>query len=194
MIKESELRPKMPALFLDRDGVINVDYGYVHDVGQIEFVPGIFDLIGFAVRHLQWRVVVVTNQAGIARGKYDEEAYETLTRWLQQQFENHGAPIDRFYHCPYHPEHGVGEYRRDHPWRKPRPGMILQAARDLSIDLPKSILTGDQASDIEAGAAAGVGLLIGLDHAFARTELMGAHEVVCGLPEALAILKARARV
>jgi D-glycero-D-manno-heptose 1,7-bisphosphate phosphatase len=193
VIKQSELKPLVPALFLDRDGVINVDFGYVHHVSQIEFVPGIFDLVGFAVRQLCWPVVVVTNQAGIARGKFDEHAYETLTRWLNQQFEIRGAPINRFYHCPYHPEHGVGEYRRDHFWRKPNPGMILQAARDFSIDLVNSILIGDQASDIEAGAAAGVGLLIGLDHGLARAELMGAHEIIGSLPEALALIKARAR-
>ena len=181
-----------PALFLDRDGVINVDSGYVHCIEQIEFIPGIFDLVVFAARQLRWPVVVVTNQAGIGRGLYGEADYETLTRWLQCQFEAHGAPISRFYHCPYHPEHGIDSYRRDHPWRKPNPGMLLQAAIDLSIDLARSALIGDRPSDMAAGAAAGVGLLIGFDHGRTGSGLPRAHANVHELPAVLPLLRAHA--
>src|SRR5262245_21532939 len=104
------------ALFLDRDGVINVDHGYVHRIQQFEFIPGIFELARFFVCELQWPVIVVTNQAGIARGYYDEDTYQSLTRWMCDRFSAERAPLTRVYHCPYHPEFGVGEYRLDHPW------------------------------------------------------------------------------
>ena len=143
------------ALFLDRDGVINVDHGYVHRSDQFEFIPGIFDLARFAVNELRWRIVVITNQSGIGRGYYDEAAYQQLTRWMCERFEAENAKITRVYHCPYHPEHGIGEYRLDHPWRKPKPGMIMQAASDLDIDLARSAIIGDTLADIAAGAEAG---------------------------------------
>lgn len=148
-----------PALFLDRDGIINVDHGYVHRREQFEFVPGIFDLVRHAAE-VGWPVVVVTNQAGIGRGLFDEAAFHDLTRWMCARFAAERAPIARVYHCPYHPEFGLGAYRLDHPWRKPRPGMILQAAADLGLDLPASAMVGDAMTDIAAAAAAGVGLRI----------------------------------
>ena len=131
------------ALFLDRDGVINVDRGYVHRPDQFEFVPGIFDLARFTVHELGWPIVVVTNQSGIGRGLFDEEAFESLTRWMCDRFEAENAPITRVYHCPYHPQFGIGAYRMDHPWRKPKPGMILQAAVDLDLDLTGSAIIGN---------------------------------------------------
>ncbi|MBV9636366.1 MAG: HAD family hydrolase [Methylobacteriaceae bacterium] len=185
-------RQTTPALFLDRDGVINVDSGFVHRVDQVEFVPGIFDLVGFAARQLCWPVVVVTNQAGIGRGLFGEAEYQALTRWLQHEFEARAAPIACFYHCPYHPEHGIDRYRRDHPWRKPNPGMLLQAASDLTIDLARSVLIGDRPTDMAAGAAAGVGLLIGFDHERTRSVMTQAHAVVHELTAALPILQAHA--
>src|ERR1700704_1832592 len=107
------------ALFLDRGGVIKVDRGYVHRIEDFEFIPGIFELTRFAVQQLCWPVIVITNQAGIARGIYDEASYLRLTRWMCECFRARQAPISRVYHCPYHPEHGVGRYRRAHDWRKP---------------------------------------------------------------------------
>src|SRR2546423_9163534 len=89
-----------PALFLDRDGVINIDHGYVHRVDEFEFLPGIFDLVRYAVRELDWPVVVVTNQAGIGRGLFDEKAFESLTSWMCERFAREGAPLTRAYHCP----------------------------------------------------------------------------------------------
>jgi D-glycero-D-manno-heptose 1,7-bisphosphate phosphatase len=154
---------RWPALFLDRDGVINVDHGHVHRIVDFEFVPGIFDLARFVVRNLGWPIVVVTNQAGIGRGLYDEAAFQALTHWMCERFEAESAPIARVYHCPYHPEHGVGRYRQDHPWRKPNPGMLLQAAKDLELDLARSALVGDRISDIECAHAAGLSLRILVD-------------------------------
>ena len=148
------------ALFLDRDGVINVDRGYVHRPDQFEFVPGIFPLARFWTNELHRPIVVVSNQSGIGRGYFDEKAHADLTRWMCDRFEAEGAAIARVYHCPYHPLHGIGEYRREHPWRKPNPGMILQAVFDLRLDPARCAIVGDKMSDVEAGAAAGLGLRI----------------------------------
>ena len=150
-------RPK--ALFLDRDGIINVDHGYVHLSEQFEFLPGIFELCR-AARELDYRLVVVTNQAGVARGYYSEDEFLELTRWMMARFVDEQVHVTRLYYCPYHPELGVGKYKYDSPDRKPNPGMLLRAQSELNLDLPSSILIGDKASDIQAGVAAGVGTLI----------------------------------
>jgi D-glycero-D-manno-heptose 1,7-bisphosphate phosphatase len=157
------------ALFLDRDGVINLDHGYVRRSEQFEFVSGIFELARFWTGEVRRPIIVVSNQSGIGRGYFDEDTFAELTRWMCERFTREGAPIARVYHCPYHPEHGVGSYRREHAWRKPNPGMLLQAASDFAIDLTRSVIIGDKLSDIEAGAAAGVGLRI----------LIGVHNAAC---------------
>lgn len=144
------------ALFLDRDGVINVDHGYVHRREDFEFLPGIFDLVR-AARGSGHRVVVVTNQSGIGRLLYTEADFAALTQWMLGEFAAAGAPLDRVYHCPSHPTEGIGAYRVDSPMRKPGPGMLLAARDDLGLDLAASTLLGDRASDIAAGRAAGVG-------------------------------------
>jgi D-glycero-D-manno-heptose 1,7-bisphosphate phosphatase len=180
------------ALFLDRDGVINVDRGFTHRSDQFEFVPGIFELARFWTNELHRSIVVITNQSGIGRGYFDECAYADLTRWMCERFEAEHTAIARVYHCPYHPLHGIGEYRRDHPWRKPNPGMILQAVSDLRLDPAQSVIVGDKMSDIEAGAAAGIGLRILVASRDAKVS-QGApsHEVVADLGEALALLRRR---
>lgn len=150
-----------PALFLDRDGVINVDHGYVCRPEDFEFVDGIFDLVA-AARVAGYLVVVVTNQAGIGRGYYTEDDFLRLMAWVKGEFARRGGGIDAVYFCPYHPEHGVGAYRRDSDCRKPAPGMLLRAAADLAIDLPRSIMVGDKRSDAEAAWAAGVGTRLSL--------------------------------
>jgi D-glycero-D-manno-heptose 1,7-bisphosphate phosphatase len=144
------------ALFLDRDGVINVEKNYVFRVEDFEFLPGIFDLCTSA-RRLGFLLVVITNQAGIARGYYTEADYQRLTEWMRQTFRRHEIEIERVYHCPYHPTAGIGIYRQDSFLRKPNPGMILAARDELGLDLAGSVLVGDKDSDIEAGRAAGVG-------------------------------------
>jgi D-glycero-D-manno-heptose 1,7-bisphosphate phosphatase len=150
---------KRTALFLDRDGVINIDHGYVHQIQQCEFIPGIFDLVRCAHDRGHF-VVVVTNQAGIGRGYYDENAFNLLMQWMRQEFCNHGGKLDAVYFSPFHPEHGIGPYRRSSDCRKPAPGMILKASKEHDINLKKSILIGDRLTDLQAGLAAGIGQLV----------------------------------
>ena len=144
-----------PALFLDRDGIVNVDHGYIGDAGRFEWRAGIFDLAR-AGHRAGCLLVVVTNQSGIARGLFGEDEYVVLTRWMEQRFVDEGAPLAAVYHCPYHPQATIERWRADHPWRKPRPGMLLAARHDLGLDLGASTLIGDQWTDIAAGRAAGV--------------------------------------
>lgn len=153
-----------PALFLDRDGVINVDHAYVHRIEDFEFIPGIFELCR-AARAAGHKLVVVTNQAGIARGLYSEDQFHALTAWMKQRFADEGAPLDGVYFCPTHPTAGIGHYRVESTFRKPGPGMLLQAARELAIDLPRSAIVGDKVSDMQAGAAAGLRRLFLFDPA-----------------------------
>lgn len=144
-----------PALFLDRDGVINKETHYLHKVEDFEFILGIFD----ACRYFQaegYRLIVVTNQAGIGRGYYTEQQFQQLNDWMLEQFSAQGVCITQTYFSPYHPTGGIGDYRRDHPDRKPNPGMLLRAKDDWQLDLTRSILVGDKESDIQAGINAGV--------------------------------------
>lgn len=152
------------ALFLDRDGVINEDFGYVHTPDRTEWVDGIFDLCNRA-QALGMTIVVVTNQAGIARGYYTEPEFLAYTTWMVEQFRLRGIEIQAVYHCPHHPEMGKGALKIACDCRKPAPGMILRAAREHSLDLSRSALVGDKVSDIRAADAAGVGLpiLVGQD-------------------------------
>ncbi|MBC7993952.1 MAG: HAD family hydrolase [Rhizobacter sp.] len=145
-----------PALFLDRDGVINIDHAYVHRREDFDFVEGIFDLCRLA-HERGYLIFVVTNQAGIGRGKYTEQDFHALTDWMCEVFRAEGAPITRVYFCPFHAEHGVGAYKLDSPFRKPNPGMILQAEQEFGVDLAASVLVGDTETDIQAGVRAGIG-------------------------------------
>ena len=147
------------ALFLDKDGVINVDHGYVCTPERTEFIGGIFDLCRAASHH-DFLNIVITNQAGIARGYYTERQFLAYMDWLRAEFRKRDAQLDAVYYCPHHPVHGLGEYLRDCGCRKPKPGMIVAAQRDHSLDLAGSILLGDCTSDIAAGESAGVGACI----------------------------------
>lgn len=143
-----------PAVFIDRDGTINVEKDYLHRIEDFEFIPG----VPVAIRKLReagFQVIVVTNQSGVARGYFDERAVEALHKHLQTLLAVQGARIDAFYHCPHHPFEGVGVYRIDCDCRKGAPGMLLQAAADHEIDLSRSFMIGDKLADIEAGIAAG---------------------------------------
>ncbi|MGH8037806.1 MAG: D-glycero-alpha-D-manno-heptose-1,7-bisphosphate 7-phosphatase [Stenotrophomonas sp.] len=150
------------ALLLDRDGVINVNFGYVHTPDTTQWVEGIFDLCR-AAQAAGFGLVVVTNQAGIGRGLYTEAQFADYTLWMMDQLAAHDIEILRTYYCPHHPVAGLGEYRVECECRKPRPGMILAAASDLGIDLATSIMIGDKASDMLAARAAGVGRCIQYD-------------------------------
>lgn len=146
---------RKPALFLDRDGVINRDTGYVHHIDAFEWLPGVVETIRLA-RERGYLVVVVTNQAGVAHGHYDEAAIHALHLEVNAILRRQGCSVDRYYHCPYHPEGAVEAYRREHEDRKPGPGMLLRAMADLDIDPEGSFLIGDRPTDIQAAKAAGI--------------------------------------
>ena len=143
------------ALFLDRDGVINHEIGYLSRSEDVLFVDGIFNLCRSA-KALGYVLIVVTNQSGIARGLYTEADFEALMLWMRSEFALRGVPLDAVYHCPYHPEHGVGDYRREHEDRKPGPGMLRRGAREFDLDLGQSIMVGDRCSDVAAANAGGL--------------------------------------
>lgn len=143
------------ALFLDRDGVINEEVGYLHRAEDVRWVEGIVPLCRTA-QELGYKLVVVTNQSGIARGLYTTEVFEELMAWMRSELARNGVTLDAVYHCPYHPKHGVGEWKREHEDRKPGPGMLLRAARDLGLNLAQSVMVGDRCSDLGAAKAAGL--------------------------------------
>ena len=139
-----------PALFLDRDGVVNVEKNYLHKIEDFEFIEGIFELCK-KYQALGFLIVIVTNQSGIARGYYSEEDFEILSRWMLDVFERENIHITALYHCPHHPDiSGACSCR------KPEPGMLLEAARAYDIDLEHSLLVGDSERDITAAHRAGV--------------------------------------
>ena len=150
------VRGMTSAVFLDRDGVINVDYGYVSTWERFEFLPGVPDALR-ALQDAGYLLIVVSNQSGIGRGYYCEADVESLNQVIAQHLGSTvGVTLSGFYHCPHHPTEAEGEFRRQCDCRKPAPGMIRQAVRDHGIDLKTSLLVGDKDSDIEAGRAAGV--------------------------------------
>lgn len=149
----------LKALFLDRDGIINIDKGYVFRKEDFDFFDGIFDLCKIAAT-LNYKLIVITNQAGIGRGYYTEDQFKELNEWMCSTFDENGVKIDKVYYSPYHPEHGLGFYKKDHDSRKPNPGMIKEAELEFNLDLGKSLLVGDKYTDILAGVRAGINLNI----------------------------------
>ena len=138
------------ALFLDRDGVINIEKEYLYKIEDFEFIDGVF----YTCKHFQDRgylLIVITNQAGIARGKYTENDFKILTIWMMKKFDSKGILISKTYHCPHHPV-----FTHACECRKPKPGMIYRAQKEFNLDLSKSILIGDKESDIQAGINAGI--------------------------------------
>jgi len=142
--------------FLDRDGVINIDHGYVYKIEDFEFIEGIFDLTAEAKKK-GYLIFVITNQAGIGRGLYSLNDFSNLTSWMIEEFNKKDVMLSKVYFSPYHSEYGKGIYKQDHISRKPNPGMIFQAKEEFNIDLSKSLLIGDKLSDIKAGQNAGIG-------------------------------------
>ncbi|NSW94783.1 MAG: HAD family hydrolase [Bacteroidales bacterium] len=138
------------ALFLDRDGVINVDKGHVYLREQFEFNEGIFDLCR---KYLEqgYLIIIITNQAGIAKGYYTEADFLELTEWMVKEFEDKGIVISKVYYCPHHPD-----ITGPCTCRKPEPGMINQAVREFDLNISNCILAGDRESDLEAGRRAGI--------------------------------------
>jgi D-glycero-D-manno-heptose 1,7-bisphosphate phosphatase len=150
----SELEQFKKAVFLDRDGTINVEKHYLIEPDEFEFVPG----VPTALKRLQdagFLLIVVTNQSGVARGYFDMAAVERLHSHMQQLLSQNGVRLSGIYCCPHHPTAGVGEYLTDCNCRKGKPGMLQQAARELEIDLQSSFMIGDKEADFLAGLAAG---------------------------------------
>ncbi len=143
-----------PAVFLDRDGTLNIEKEYLHRVEDFEFIPGVPE----ALKRLQdagYLLVVVTNQSGVARGYFSVEDVQRLHQHMQHLLNAFEVKIDAFYLCPHHPTQGIAPYDIDCDCRKGKPGMLLQGAEELGIDLSSSFMVGDKLADIEAGIAAG---------------------------------------
>jgi D-glycero-D-manno-heptose 1,7-bisphosphate phosphatase len=145
-------RPR-PALFLDRDGVLNVDRGYVHLIEDFEWTAGAIEAVKCANDRNRF-VFLVTNQAGVARGYYSEEQVGLLHEHLQRELRRHGAHIDDVRYCPFHPDGTVVKYAKASRWRKPEPGMFLDLLESWPVDRGRSVAVGDKASDLEAARRA----------------------------------------
>lgn len=146
---------KQRALFLDRDGVVNEEVGYLHRAEDVRFVDGIFSLCRTAAK-LGYRLIVVTNQAGIARGFYSESDFHALMTSMRAELRAQGVELDAVYFCPFHPEHGAGKYKREHENRKPGTGMLRRGAIEFGVELSESVMVGDRCSDVAAANAAGL--------------------------------------
>lgn len=144
-----------PAAFLDRDGVINVDHGYVFEPARLEFTPTAVEAIRL-LNESGYPVLVVTNQSGVARGMYSVAEVEAFHVYMNAALGREGAHVDAFYYCPYHPEGTVADYAVEHEDRKPGIGMIRRAMRDWDVSAEGSFLIGDKPSDLEAAAGAGI--------------------------------------
>jgi len=142
------------ALFLDRDGVINIEKEYLYKIEEFEFADGVFEICK-SFQDRGYKIVIITNQSGIARGFYSEDEFLALTNWMVKEFKQNGIDIATVKYCPHHPD-----FNQKCECRKPNPGMIIDASKELGIDLEKSILIGDKISDIEAGKRAGIGVNI----------------------------------
>ena len=150
---------RRPALFLDRDGVLNVDRGYVSRIDDFEWIDGAKQCVK-TFKDRGWFVFVVTNQSGIARGYYTEEAMHALHAFMAEELAAYGTEIDRFYHAPWHEEGEIARYRRKSIDRKPGPGMLLHAMADFPVNREQSFLIGDKQTDMDAARAAGVGAFL----------------------------------
>jgi D-glycero-D-manno-heptose 1,7-bisphosphate phosphatase len=167
-------RERKPAVFLDRDGVLNVDHGYVARREDFQWVEGAIAAVR-ALNDAGYYVFVATNQSGIARGLYAVEDMQKLHEFMRDELAREGARIDDIRFCPFHPEGTVNAYRRASDWRKPGPGMILDLMKQWPIDLERSVLIGDKQADVEAARAAGIrGLLFsgGNLRDFVRSEVL----------------------
>ena len=165
----------MKAVFLDRDGVINVDNAYIHRWEDFEFLPGALDAMRRLTRG-EYALIIVTNQSGIARGYFTQAQYDELTSRFRASLEQSGVAVTDIYHCPHHPQGTIEHLSIDCVCRKPAPGMLLQAMRDHNLNMGQSLLIGDKVSDLQAARAARVGLAY----------LVASDEKASNLPEDLA--------
>ena len=149
------MKIEKPAVFLDRDGVLNHDLGYVYEPKKFEWIDGAIETIKY-INNMNFFVFIVTNQSGIARGYFSKTDLENLHDWINSELLKYGAKVNKFYYCPHHPEGVIKEYSISCSCRKPRPGMILNAFKEWPIIKSKSFLVGDKISDIQAADSAGI--------------------------------------
>lgn len=149
----------VPAIFFDRDGTLNLDYGYVCDIDRFEFIDGTIDALS-ELKEMGFALVLVTNQSGIARGLFTEAQFETLTEWMDWSLADRGVDLDGIYYCPHHSEGNVDAFRQICDCRKPLPGMLLSARDFLHIDMAASYMVGDKLEDMQAATAAQVGTCV----------------------------------
>ncbi|GFD77470.1 D,D-heptose 1,7-bisphosphate phosphatase [Tenacibaculum sp. KUL118] len=186
---------KQRALFLDRDGVINADHGYVGTYNDFHFIEGIFDVVLF-FQSMGYLPIVVTNQSGIARGFYTETDFDVLMDQVKKDFSANGIHSLPVYYCPHHPEAKIPQYAMTCVCRKPAPGMLLNAAQDWHIDLASSVLIGDSWRDIQAADAAGIKQSYFLSKNTATREqssLLSQHHKVTSVSSFSALLAAASR-
>lgn len=149
----------IPAVFLDRDGTINVDTGYLHEIDDFQFIENAIEAMQ-AIKQMGYALIIVTNQSGIARGMFTEDQFMHLTEWMDWSLADRGVDLDGIYYCPHHPEGTVEEFRQECNCRKPAPGMLLDAQKFLKIDMSNSYMVGDKLDDMLAGRAAEVGTTV----------------------------------
>jgi D-glycero-D-manno-heptose 1,7-bisphosphate phosphatase len=148
--------PPLRAVFLDRDGVLNIDHGYVSDPARLNWIDGAREAVA-ALTKAGVKVMVVTNQSGIGRGYFEEEAMHGFHAEMQRQLEPFGGRIDAFYFAPHHENAATPAYRvADHPDRKPNPGMVLRGLAEFGLAPAEAVIIGDRSSDVEAGRRAGI--------------------------------------
>ncbi len=165
------------AVFFDRDGVINVDHGYVGKISDFEFLDGVFTTLS-AFRRLGYLLILTTNQSGIARGFYTEEDFLKLSDYMQSELQKHDAAFDGIYYCPHHPNAQVLQYKKECYCRKPKPGMFLEAIAKFDIDVNQSAMVGDHAGDLIAAKTAGISRLFLVGNHI-QTEKIKVPECIC---------------
>nr|WP_249215854.1 D-glycero-beta-D-manno-heptose 1,7-bisphosphate 7-phosphatase [Citrobacter sp. JGM124] len=156
LVGSFQVAQSVPAIFLDRDGTINVDHGYVYEVDRFEFIDGVIDAMR-ELKEMGFVLVLVTNQSGIARGLFTEADFENLTEWMDWSLADRGVDLDGIYYCPHHPDGTVESFSQVCDCRKPQPGMLLSARDFLHIDMASSYMVGDKIEDMQAAKAAQVG-------------------------------------
>lgn len=165
------------AVFLDRDGTINIEKNYLYRVEDFEFVSGAPEAIKM-LNDAGYLVIVVTNQAGIARGYYTEQDMHKLHRHIDQELKKYDAHIDAYYYCPHHPIHGIGKYKMECGCRKPNSGMLEVAIKEFDIDVSKSYMIGDKITDILAGRKNQIkGILVRTGHVISESELKNHYDI-----------------
>ncbi|MBN1457214.1 MAG: HAD family hydrolase, partial [Sedimentisphaerales bacterium] len=179
------------AVFLDRDKTLIEDPGYINSPTQLKILPGVVDALK-QLKKMGYMLVVVTNQSGVARGIIKIQILDEIHQKLTQLFAQKGVYIDRIYQCPYHPDGVIPEYRKESELRKPNPGMILKAAKEMDIDLSQSWMIGDSYRDIAAGKAANCRTILlnfGLDQTYRKPQDPVPDKNAVNIKEAVNIIK-----